>query len=402
MVHLQMMSPDWNKYRDDFPVLQKYSYLNNAAISPIPKTVYQQAVKFYRDSLYYGGTLWNRWEKMIEQTRELYANFIGAAGPEEIAFTHSTSEGMNIVAHMLSEKGIVILNDLEFPATNLPWINKNDGRENLKFVKARDQNKILIKDIVEMIDKTNSLSPQNVVKTIVTSHVQYSTGFKQDLKQLAKISKKYGIFLVVNATQSLGCMYFNVKDFDIDFASSNGHKWLLSSFGIGSLYIKGTYLQQPNQFKPAFFSQSGQRERNLYSINTQMLMSNTATKFEVGSPNLPNISALNAGLQYISTIGIKNIEQRILQLTDYIIDKLHSINLKILSPIENKNNRSGIILFQSKNRKPLDIIKILEKKYKIIVSARSNGIRISPHFYNNEDDIDKLVSALEKIFSNSI
>jgi selenocysteine lyase/cysteine desulfurase len=61
---------------------------------------------------------------MIEQTRELYAKFIELAGPEEIAFTHSTSEGMNIIAHMLSEKGIVILNDLEFPATNLPWINK--------------------------------------------------------------------------------------------------------------------------------------------------------------------------------------------------------------------------------------------------------------------------------------
>lgn len=390
------MSLDWEEYRNDFPIVKNCTYLNNAAISPIPKTVYNEVVKFYQDSLYYGGKKWIDWEKKIELTRNLFAKFIGASSPEEIAFTHSTSEGMNIFSHMLSSKGVVILNRLEFPSSNLPWINNN--KENIRYVKTTNNNEIKITDISELIEKTNSTNPKNCVKTIVTSHVQYSTGFKQDLIDLSKLSKKYGIFLVINATQSIGSIDFNVKELDIDFMCTNGHKWMLSSFGIGIIYIKNIYLRNSIGFRPKFFSQSGQKDKNLYSINTKLLISHTATRFEIGSPNLPNIIALNASLKYLSQIGIRKIEKRILKLTDYLIEKLKSINLKILSPISNRNSRSGIILFQSKNIKPLKVTKILEKKYNIIVSARGNGIRVSPHFYNNEKDIDRLISALEKIF----
>jgi cysteine desulfurase / selenocysteine lyase len=118
----------------------------------------------------------------MEQTRELYAKFIGADDSEEIAFTHSTSEGMNIISHML--KGTVISNELEYPSSNLPWLNKTN---NIKFVKATDDNKILIDDVVKAIDQDNK------IKTLVTSHVQYSTGFRQDLKGLGKITKQKGI-----------------------------------------------------------------------------------------------------------------------------------------------------------------------------------------------------------------
>lgn len=220
--------PDWVRLRDDFPVTKKYAYLANAAISPIPMPVYIEVSKFYQDVLNRGQTLWDEWEIKMEQTRDLYAKFIGADNREEIAFTHSTSEGMNIIAHMLSDKGMVISNELEFPSSNLPWINKNPI--NIKFVKATDHNKILINDIVKMVDQNDKAA-----KTVVTSHVQYSTGFRQDLEELGKLTKQKGLYFVVNPTQSLGALFFNVKDFGIDFMASNGHKWILSCFGIGTI-----------------------------------------------------------------------------------------------------------------------------------------------------------------------
>ena len=136
--------------------------------------MYNGVSKYYRDILNHGRTLWDEWEAKKEETRELYAKFIGADNKEEIAFTHSTSEGMNIIAHMLSDKGIAISNELEFPSSNLPWLNKNT--DNIRFVKARDENKILIEDIGKMLEQNNEKA-----KTVVTSHVQYSTGFRQDL-----------------------------------------------------------------------------------------------------------------------------------------------------------------------------------------------------------------------------
>jgi selenocysteine lyase/cysteine desulfurase len=111
-----------------------------------------------------------------EQTRALYAKFIGADNREEIPFTHSTSEGMNIIAHVLSDKGIVISNELEFPSSNLPWLNKD--KDNIKFVNAKYGNKVLIEDIAKMVDQNNK------TKTVMTNHDQYSTGFRQDLEEI--------------------------------------------------------------------------------------------------------------------------------------------------------------------------------------------------------------------------
>jgi len=104
--------PDWDQLREDFPVTRRYTYLANAAITPIPMPVYNEVSKYYYDILNHGRTLWEEWEAKMEQTRDLFVKFIGAYNKEEIAFTHSTSEGMNIIAHMLSDKGIVISNEL--------------------------------------------------------------------------------------------------------------------------------------------------------------------------------------------------------------------------------------------------------------------------------------------------
>jgi selenocysteine lyase/cysteine desulfurase len=381
--------PDWVKLRDDFPITKKYAYLANAAIAPIPMPVYNEVSRFYQDVLNHGQTLWEDWEIKMEQTRDMYAKFIGADNREEIAFTHSTSEGMNIIAHMLSDKGIVISNELEFPSSNLPWLNRD--KDNVKFVKAKDDNKIQIENIAKMVDDNSK------TKTLVTSHVQYSTGFRQDLKELGRLTKQKGLYFVVNPTQSLGALYFNVRDFGIDFMASNGHKWMLSSFGIGAIYMKRKYLRDVENFKPPFFSQFGQKRRENFDNNMKINMSNTATRFELGTPHFPNIVALNAALRYISKIGIKHIEKRILNLTEYLIDNLQNMKLQILSPIEERKYRSGIILFKARNKKPVDIVMELEKRSNIIVSARGKGIRVSAHFYNNEDDIDKLIVSLKRI-----
>jgi cysteine desulfurase / selenocysteine lyase len=392
------MPIDWDYLRCDFPLTKKYVYLANAAISPIPIPVYRAISEFYQGLVNHGGTMWNKWISKMEETRDLYCKFIGAESEDEIAFTHSTSEGMNVIAHMLSNKGIVISNKLEFPSSNLPWLNQDSN--NIKFVGSSDSNRIPIEDIERMINKFDNHNNKKV-KTIVTSHVQYSTGFRQDLKELGKLTHRRGLHLVVNATQSLGALSFNARDFNIDFMVSNGHKWMLSSFGIGGIYIKRKYLKHKEYSDPSFFSQSGQKQKQNFDNNTKLIMSDTATRFELGTPHFQNIIALNAAIRYMLKLGTKEIEKRILALTDYLIDRLLNMDLKILSPIENKKERSGIVIFKPFNMKPIKIVAELERNNRIVVSARGKGIRVSPHFYNNEADIDKLILALERIFKRA-
>lgn len=196
---------------------------------------------------------------------------------------------------------------------------------------------------------------------------------------------------MVNPTQSLGALYFSFHDFEIDFMASNGHKWTLSSFGVGAMYIRRKYLKDLEKFKPSFFSQSGQKERENFHDNMNLNISTTAARFELGTP-VQNIVALNAALRYITKIGIRNIEKRIMYLTDYLIDNLRKLKMEILSPVEQKKYRSGIVtLIPGHKKKPAEIVDQLEKRSKVVVSARGKGIRISPHFYNIERDIDRLI-----------
>ena len=370
--------PSWDRIRDDFPVTEKYTYLSNAAISPIPKQVLEQSSKFYQELSEHGGAIWETWVEKMEQTRDIYAKFIHAHR-DEVGFTHSTSEGMNIIAHMLSSKGSVISNELEFPSSTLPWLNRD---ADVTFVRSK-KGKILKEDIANSINQNT--------RTVVVSHVQYSTGWRQDLAELGELTSKKGLYLVVNPTQSLGAMYFNVQDFNIDFMASNGHKWILSSFGIGAIYIKKEYLEDLERFKPPFYSQLGQKQTEIFD-NKKIDMSNTASRFELGSPHFSNILCLKSAIEYITKIGIEQIEKRILYLTDYLVEKLREFKVEIISPLEEEKGRSGIIVFKERNAQ--EIVRKLERR-RIMVSARGDGIRVSPHFYNNENDIDMLVSELK-------
>jgi len=114
-------------------------------------------------------------------------------------------------------------------------------------------------------------------------------------------------------------------------------------------------------------------------------------------PHIQNIVALNAALLYITKIGIRNIEKRIMYLTDYLIDNLRKLKIEILSPVEQKNYRSWIVTLIPRKKKPAEIVDQLEKKSKVVVSVRGKGIRISPHFYNIEQDIDGLIVVVRSI-----
>ena len=156
------------------------------------------------------------------------------------------------------------------------------------------------------------------------------------------------------------------------------------------------------EFKPSFFGQSGQKERENFHGNTNLNISTTAARFELGTPHVQNIVALNAALRYITKIRIRNIEKRIMYLTDYLIDNLRKLKIENLSPVEQKKYRPGMVTLIPRKKKPAEIVDHLEKRSKVVVSARGKGIRISPHFYNIEQDIDRLILGLRRIFRSDI
>lgn len=364
---------NWNRLRGDFPVTRNWAYLDHAAGGPIPKPVYEAAFRMFYDTLHFGDLHWGKWLKERESIRAKAARFI-QADPEEIAFVHSTSEAMNLIADLIAREGTILTNSLEFPASTLPWLYR---RAKVVFQKPQGGK-------IELETLRERLRPK--VKTILTSHVQYQNGFRQDLPALGKI--KGNRYLVVNATQAFGYLPIRVKDWKIDFLCSNSYKWLMAGYGGGILFVKKPWLRK---FKPAFVGWRSMRFPERHD-NRRVDLKSGASRYEYGCPSFLSIFSLGAAVDYLERIGIDRIERRVLGLTDTLIERLQNLGLEIASPLERKY-RSGIIVFKTPEAEK--ICRWLLKR-KIYVSPRGEGIRVAPHFYNNEADIDRLIEALKR------
>ena len=220
---------DWTEVRKEFPVCEKYVYLNPAGGSPVSRSAATEGKRFYDEMLEFGDTYWDTWLERTEKVRSSLAEFIGA-GRDEIGFTTNTSHGMNLVAQFLKNKGTVLTMEDEFPSTTFPWLNQ--GTE-IKMVKAIDH-----AFPIDAIKK--AITPD--VKILITSYVQYKTGFRQDLEALGNFCKENDLIFVVNATQALGIFPVDVKKCHFDFLMFTGLKWATAGYGIGGLYIDRKWL----------------------------------------------------------------------------------------------------------------------------------------------------------------
>ena len=364
---------DWEKIRCDFPITKRFTYLDHAAASPMPKPVHEAALRYYDELAGFADFSWNRWIARREEVRRKVASFIHAK-PDEIAFTSSTSHGMNLIAELISCEGEVLTNTMEFPATTIPWIYR---RAKLKFLKPN-------RGIISIDQLKQNLSPR--IKTILTSFVQFQNGSRQDLAALGKI--KGNRFFVVNATQGFGYLPIDVKRAKIDFLTTNSYKWLMAGYGGGILYVNRKWIRK---FKPSSAGWRSAPDPEAFD-NRHAFLKQEASRYEYGCPPFPHIFAIGAAIEYLSEIGISNVWKRIYALTHFLIDQLQKSGFKILSPLE-PSFRSGIVVFSVKNPEKLTN-QLLAKR--IYVSARGGGIRVAPHIYNTEEEIKRLIQVLKK------
>lgn len=365
--------------RDQFPITKNKLFMNHAAQSPLPKPVADAVRRFVNDFSNFGTTSieWN------DGGKPFFAKLIGAK-PEEIAFVENTSVGLNIAANVLHYPpgSKIVTTDLEYPSVVYPWLRKSLGVK-VHYVKNVD-GKILLEDVEKVVD--------DKTVAVALSHVEYANGFRNDLRVLSEIAHEHGAYLIVDAIQSAGAMQIDVKRDDVDFLTSGCYKWLLSPPGAGYLYVKDELIEN---FEPPFVGWASVKPEVFETINFwdiwSLKLSETASRFEVGSPSFISLVGATEALKILLNFGIENIERRILKLTGHLIEAVKDLGLRLQAP-EELRHRSGIVNF--KIDKPQEVVERLKDKG-IVVSARANGIRVSPHFYNTEEEINKLVEEIK-------
>ncbi|HJM83573.1 MAG TPA: aminotransferase class V-fold PLP-dependent enzyme [Nitrospinota bacterium] len=371
-------------FRDAFPALKNLIFLNSAGMSPLPDPCRLAMNGLIEDIGKRAYLNMDNWIKTIALARKNVSELIGAF-PEEVAFIKNTSAGVSLVASGLnfSEGDEVVINDIEFPSNVYPWLYlKNKG---VKIVLVKSEKGRIAPEAIK-----HAVTPRT--KVVAISSVQYISGYRAELAKIGEICRANRSLFFVDAIQSLGVIPMDVKSCGIDFLSTGGFKWLCGPTGIGIFYCNKTRLDNLTLNNIGWNTVINSQD---YS-NILFEPKPDAMRFEEGSPNIIGIYGLNESIKLLKAVGIANIERHVLELTDYLVERLLSMNFIIFSPRKD-GEKSGIVTFSTKEKEKLTI---LEKKLfaeNILVVNRGNGIRVSVHGFNNMKDIDRLIEVCQGV-----
>jgi selenocysteine lyase/cysteine desulfurase len=377
---------DWNKIREDFPITKDVVYFQSAGMSPIPTPVFDAIIENYRKIHRHGDV---DWEDDLVKYRKLCGDIavLLNTADDNICFVQNTSTAMSILGLSI-KNGIdtpfnVVSAEDEFPATTIGFEHLGIEMRYVQPVNARYQ----IDAILEKIDAQTA--------AVMTSYVQYATGFRQDLQSLGKIIRAKNILFIVNATQAFPFYPLDIQSMHIDALTCSLHKWGLTGH-VGSLFFTS------REFRARFpvpwigwLSVDAGEDIIHTAKNAPFNLHASARRYEFGTQNLQTVLAFQKALDYLKSIGFENIRARMQDLTDHLIHGLKKLGIEIVSPVEKPEERSPIVSFDlhGKNRQCAE--KLAEKL--ISVSLRAGLIRVSVNIFNDFHDIDRLLSVLRSM-----
>lgn len=373
----------FESYRREFPIIDKYIYLDHAGVAPVSLRAKAAVEKFLSESAQGGAFHYPQWALRIAHARKNCARLVNATA-DEIAFVKNTSHGLSLVAGGLDWKAgdNVLFYEKEFPANIYPWLNLKRKGVEARTIPSRD-GRVLLEDIERIVDSRTRL--------IAISSVQFSNGFRIDLKSVGELCRQKGILLCVDAIQGLGVIPVDVKECNVDFLSADAHKWLLGPEGIGIFYCRK---ELAGRLDPPLIGWKS--VRNDFDFDhPDFQLKTDALRFEEGTMNLMGIFGLGAAIELLLEVGIENIEERVLGLGDVIIQEAEKRGFAVLTP-KAREERAGIITF-SGGFDPARVRDALREKG-IMVNARGGGIRVSPHFYNTEEEILRFFHVLDGFY----
>jgi len=366
--------------RKTFPITKRFIYLNHAGVSPFSTRVAGALERHAGEQATHAGTVEYRWARRVEEARRQAARLIGAR-PADVAFVDNTTQGLNYFARGLAWKrgDNVVLPRVEFPSNVYPWLTLKEHGVRLKFVRER-HGRVLVEDIERAIDAHTRI--------VAISFVEFTSGYRNQLAEIGRVCRRRGVYFVVDGIQGLGALRLNVEECLIDGLSAGGHKWLLAPQGTGIFYCSPRVLDRLRHPTPGWLSVVGWEDY----YNFEYKPWPDCRRYESAQKNLLGIAGLNEALRMINRLGIRAVERRILDITDHLCRLLTEGGFKVFSP-RGEGEKSGIVTFVPRRGKADDVCAHLRRR-RIIVVPRRGMIRVSPHFYNTREEMDRLVEAL--------
>ncbi len=366
--------------RSRFKIFEEKTHLNSCSYGALSTDVRAAFEQYLADRDAHGSP-WDIFMEKYESARAIFAELINAQ-PEEIAVTGSASAGTNSLASALDFSGPrkkIIVSDFEFPTVAQIWHAQAMRGASIRHV-PDDDGYIPIERFDELIDEETLL--------VSIAHVCFRNGARQNVSAIVELAHSRGALVMLDCYQSLGTLPIDVKALDVDFLVGGTLKYLLSTAGIGYLYVREQLISELTPTMTGWFAQADIDAMDIYGNDPAP----TARRFEMGTPPVPSIYATLAGIGLVQSVGLEDIESRIGELTGAIKQRAKREGLTLATPADPARHGAMIALRAQDEHA---IVRALAED-RVITSSRDGNLRISPHFYNNFDDIDRLFAGLKK------
>lgn len=370
--------------RSSFPILAQRIFLDHAATAPINAFALRAQLEFLERSASTPPS-WPSVSHDVARVRGVCANSIGAS-EDEIAFVKNTSEGISTAAYgrrwVAGER--IVVAAAEYPSNMAPWVDVRNrfGVDLVVVPETTDAKGVRRVSLDQLINAAN----HSRTALVTVSYVEYASGQRLDLRSIGQLCRKKGSLFCVDAIQGLGVLPLNVDEMCIDILAADSHKWLLSSAGSGILYIRRTV--QPH-IRPLSLGWMNTTESG---DSTDIQLADGSLRYESGSLNVGGLLGLEASMTLIHQVGIQAISERVHYLTNRLEAELHRRSYVVASP-RGAKEWSGILSFSSQRHQSRFIASHLRLRG-IDVAVRQGLVRVSPHFYNTDEQIDELAQAL--------
>ncbi|MBQ2326166.1 MAG: aminotransferase class V-fold PLP-dependent enzyme [Clostridia bacterium] len=376
-------------FRANNPLCFTHTYLASAFHNGGTISSRRGIDRYFTDCEKYGAHAKKSWNATADETRKLACLLVGGESSRGIAFTKNTVEGLNLIARAFPwQKGDnIVVSDQEHTSNLMPWLALKDIGVECRVVKAESYSPD-VDNFAAVVDEHTRM--------IAVSHVQASTGYTCDLEALGSFCRRKGIFLVVDAIQSLGLLPFKAEEWGVSAVSCGGHKALLAVPGIGILYVSPALL---SILKPQHAGSSGAMTIDREKWENVCLDPLSALKLEQSNLNYPGIYALNEGLSLIVNAGIEPIADHIASLSTLLYKGLEEIGYTIVTPAD-PAHRAGII---SVSVPDPDGMRDFMAENNVAVSRMDAGfVRFSLAACSNDEDVAAALRAAKRYYDSFI
>ncbi len=371
-------------YREQFPALKNCTHLVSHSLGAMPEKAIEYVGEFMsmwrQDSI----EAWSEWLPEVDRAGARIAKMLSA--PQDSVIMHTNcSTAMSVVASCFEyppERNKIVYSALQFPTISYVWHEETRRGASIHIVESDDGITIDTQKMIEAIDESTAVVP--------ISHVIFSSAYIQDAKAICRRAAEVGAHVVLDCYQSLGTIPVDIVDIGASFACGGSVKYMCGGPGAAYLYVRPDLHQK---FRPRVTGWLGHQAPFAFTMPEQQYADNV-WRYMGGTPAVIALFQARAGAEIVAEIGARKIRERSLSLTQRVIDSAQERDFKLNTPLESER-RGGSVVFDFSGA--ADVARELNRRKYFCDHRPGVGVRVGPHFYTTEDEIDAFFAELDQI-----